>query len=295
MNKLHTFPYINTMIEDLNSVMLANLSLKWRDGDPPSPDILEARLRAKMYGAQVITYRHFLRMVLNSRYEGTGADMEISKPIMEFARKCIRALFFSAQAFWGMKGGRLVVTNVWGTSHAYVPPFLCSVSVSPIFLMLRFCFSHLSYAPFLFLPFLSFPRFSFSTIFPSTPSTLPQHTSHHSTAQQSPKLTPLTSQWGNVIVLHAAYMHPMLRPYVPARELMELTQSVREFLVSVAHPSSALADDIRILDYAIERSGARGAAAAAAAKQAARGGNGPRVGGGSFGSSGSEMGAPGRM
>ena len=84
----------------------------------------------------------------------------------------------------------------------------------------------------------------------------------------------------------------MLRPCVPARELMELTYRVREFLVSVAHPSSALADDIRILDYATERSGAR--EAAAAVKQAGRGGSGPRVGAGSsFGSNASDMGAPG--
>lgn len=78
---------------------------------------------------------------------------------------------------------------------------------------------------------------------------------------KQPKLTP-TSQWGNVIVLHAAYMHPILRPHVSPHDLTELTKRVREFLVSVAHPSSALADDIRILDYAAERSGAREAAAA---------------------------------
>lgn len=119
MNKLHKFPYIDTMIEDLNGVRDASKTLAWRDGDPPATNILEARLRAKMYGAQVITCRPFLRMVLNSQYEGTG-DMAILEPIMEYARKCIRAMFYSVRAFWGIKGGRLVVTNVWGTSHAYV-------------------------------------------------------------------------------------------------------------------------------------------------------------------------------
>ena len=134
MNKLNKFPYINTLIEDLDSVIDANPSLAWRDGEAPSSDILEARLRAKMYGAQVITYRHFLRMVLNSRYEGTGggAEMKISEPIMYFAKKCIRAMFYSAQAFWGIKGGRLVVTNVWGTSHAYVLfSFSIAAQISP--------------------------------------------------------------------------------------------------------------------------------------------------------------------
>ncbi|KFZ17341.1 hypothetical protein V501_01777 [Pseudogymnoascus sp. VKM F-4519 (FW-2642)] len=119
MNKL---PYIDTMIEDLNGVRDASKTLAWRDGDPPATNILEARLRAKMYGAQVITCRPFLRMVLNSQYEGTG-DVAISEPIMEYARKCIRAMFYSVQAFWGIKGGRLVVANVWGTSHAAAAPY----------------------------------------------------------------------------------------------------------------------------------------------------------------------------
>lgn len=55
-------------------------------------------------------------------------------------------------------------------------------------------------------------------------------------------------------------MHPMLQPHVPAHELTKLTESVRGFLVSVAQPSSALVDDIRILDYASGFSGAREAA-----------------------------------
>lgn len=105
------------MIEDLKGVMDTNPNLAWRDDDPPSTDILEARLRAKMYGAEVITTRHFLRMVLNSQYDG-GKNMVISPQIMEFARQCIRAMFHSAQAFWGVPQKRLVVTNAWGTSHA---------------------------------------------------------------------------------------------------------------------------------------------------------------------------------
>jgi len=72
-----------------------------------------------MYGGQVIAYRHFLRMVLNRKYTHPSLpDHEISKPIMIYAEKCIRAMFYSTQAFWGMRGGRLIVTNVWGTSHA---------------------------------------------------------------------------------------------------------------------------------------------------------------------------------
>ncbi|KFZ15957.1 hypothetical protein V501_02491 [Pseudogymnoascus sp. VKM F-4519 (FW-2642)] len=213
MNKLPKFPYINAMIEELKKVMDTNPNLVWGEDDPPSSDILEARLRAKMYGAEVITTRHFLRMVLNSQYDG-GKNIAISPPIMEFARQCIRAMFHSAQAFWGIKGGRLVVTNAWGTSHA---------------------------------------------------------------------------QWGHLIVLHAAYRDPRLRPYVPARELMELTARVRQFLVSVAHPSSALADDIRILDYATEGSGLR-EDLAELSRRGSRGGSRGGSGGGAGSSFGSEMG-----
>ncbi|KFY42362.1 hypothetical protein V494_02450 [Pseudogymnoascus sp. VKM F-4513 (FW-928)] len=106
MNKLPKFPYINAMIEELKKVMDTNPHLAWGENDPPSEDILEARLRAKMYGAEVITTRHFLRMVLNSPYDG-GKNVQISAPIMGFAQQCIRAMFHSAQAFWGVKQGRL--------------------------------------------------------------------------------------------------------------------------------------------------------------------------------------------
>ena len=58
MNKLPKFPYIEAMIDDLKKVMDTNPNLVWRGDDPPSSDIIEARLRAKMYGAEVITTRH---------------------------------------------------------------------------------------------------------------------------------------------------------------------------------------------------------------------------------------------
>jgi hypothetical protein len=107
------------MIDGLKSVIQLSPNLDWQDGELPSDDILEARLRAKMYGAQVITYRHYLRMVLNNKYSESGvADKDISAHIMDLAIKCIRAMFYSTQAFWGMKDDRLIVTNVWGTSHA---------------------------------------------------------------------------------------------------------------------------------------------------------------------------------
>jgi len=63
------------------------------------------------------------------------------------------------------------------------------------------------------------------------------------------------SQWGHCIVLHAAYLNPFLRHLIDPNELREVTLRVRHFLVEAAQPSSALADDIKILDYAAQRSG----------------------------------------
>lgn len=116
MNDHPEFPFIEAIIADIKSV-INYCPVPADDNAPPSDDILESRLRGKMYGAQVVTYRHFLRMVLNKPSEPNN---EISKPIMMYAERCIRALFNSSKAFWGMKGGRLIVTNVWGTCHAYV-------------------------------------------------------------------------------------------------------------------------------------------------------------------------------
>jgi hypothetical protein len=117
MNKTLAFPFIDTIISSLQSVVKASPVVYSTDGAPPSEDILEARLRAKMYGAEVITYRHFLRMVLNSRYEHPVPNAPISQKIIHYAVKCVQAMLYSTQAFWNVKGGRLIVTNVWGTSH----------------------------------------------------------------------------------------------------------------------------------------------------------------------------------
>lgn len=109
------------------------------------------------------------------------------------------------------------------------------------------------------------------------------------------KLIHHNSQWGHAIVLHAAYRDPRLRPYVPKRDLIELTKRVRQFLVSVAHPSSALADDIRILDYATDASGLGEEVAAMSrrgSRVGSRGGSGGA--GSSFGSNGPDVGSHNR-
>lgn len=91
-------------------------TMRWAEHDLPPDDILAARLRAKFHGAEVITYRPFLKMVLNRSPE-IGLE-DISPKIMNYSRLCIRAMVDSTRAFHGMGEGRLIVTNVWGTAHA---------------------------------------------------------------------------------------------------------------------------------------------------------------------------------
>lgn len=108
-------------------------------GDPAN-DILGARLRAKYYGAQVITYRHFVLKILEKSSKvgeqvsdefkanvsapvvmnGTRIE-DFTPKVLAYARNGIKALIHSTKAFHGLGNpghDRLIVTNVWGTAHA---------------------------------------------------------------------------------------------------------------------------------------------------------------------------------
>lgn len=91
--------------------------LAWREDQAPAGNILEARVRGKMYGAQNLLYRHSLRAVLDNVH---GKDLQ--PQTIDHARKGVKAMKASCKAFWNATnshdGGRLVVTNVWGTAHA---------------------------------------------------------------------------------------------------------------------------------------------------------------------------------
>lgn len=118
--------------------------------DPPATEILHARLRAKYWGSEVITYRPFVKQILNFSHklahsppeteplpplDPTDLDVhgkavipsippnarhvdEINPIIIEFAQTCIRALIESTRAFHGLGEARLIVTNIFGTAHA---------------------------------------------------------------------------------------------------------------------------------------------------------------------------------
>ena len=125
--------------------------LSWDDSDPPASDINAARMRAKYYGARYIINRPFLRFaVLNmspqpieflseqdsphddaefNHHSIYGSDIVENKSqhpqdkrvdkqkILRAAKRCIDAAMNSTVALDNVDG-RLIVTNIWGTSHA---------------------------------------------------------------------------------------------------------------------------------------------------------------------------------
>jgi hypothetical protein len=115
------------------SIKIWAQNMQWdMDKGEPATDILEARLRAKYYGAQVITYRHFILKILQgsvppppNRSKDTFYVHAIAADeftIKEYASKGLRALIHSTRAFHALGPPwekRLIVTNVWGTAHAY--------------------------------------------------------------------------------------------------------------------------------------------------------------------------------
>lgn len=120
------------------------IQLNWADDDPPSSDILAARLRAKYYGAQYIINRPFLDYALHIMpglkegrsmeavaRDGYGnprdvADIHLFRAIQNLgdeskvwqaARRCVDAAMHSTIAFDGVPD-RLIITNIHGTAHA---------------------------------------------------------------------------------------------------------------------------------------------------------------------------------
>lgn len=136
---------VEASLENLETLHSIIPGMNWdKEHGEPAKDILEARLRAKYYGAKVITYRHFLLKFLNQSSTQSEIDettqerfiSEIKVPDVDnnatrlqdldakavlWAECGIQALLHSTKAFYGMgEPGteRLIVTNVWGTAHA---------------------------------------------------------------------------------------------------------------------------------------------------------------------------------
>lgn len=116
--------------------------LRWKDDDPPAEDINVARLRAKYYGARYIIHRpvlyHYLEMFpppgkqdpwsspadsqSNRKTFSVGANetpfSQMPLDNQKACKTCVESAISSTKAFDGVKGGRPVVTNIFGTAHA---------------------------------------------------------------------------------------------------------------------------------------------------------------------------------
>lgn len=156
LNQIHRMIYsennpssadLQSTLRNLNEAQRRVETMEWvaenfrfNTDDPPADNILSARLRAKFYGAQVITYRPCIKMILelsfNLRREAAGSTGQMVQTLEEVprdivrkvealghevwnhARKGVRALVQSTQAFHGLGDKRPIITNVFGTAHA---------------------------------------------------------------------------------------------------------------------------------------------------------------------------------
>ena len=138
------FQNVQLVVDSVSDMRWAAPSFAFKESDPPASDILAARLRAKYWGAQVITYRPFIRQLLqfshNSKHPlspnppatsefrsdidvpriapQAKSSSEIHTDIIAYAQKGIKALVESTRAFHGLGEDRPIITNVFGTAHA---------------------------------------------------------------------------------------------------------------------------------------------------------------------------------
>ncbi|RDA88602.1 hypothetical protein CP532_5819 [Ophiocordyceps camponoti-leonardi (nom. inval.)] len=192
-NKLRSVDYLASAVSGMKWVARR---FAFKEDDAPAGDILSARLRGKYWGAQVITYRPFVRMILefnHNRKQATGpgtmefhlgsvhqkiggnaTSLDMDPQVLVLARKGIRALIESTRAFHGLgEEMRPIITNVFGTAHA---------------------------------------------------------------------------QWGNMLVLAAAYKDPILREWIDEELLQQLFTRTIQFLRQSATATSSLMIDMRILE-----------------------------------------------
>ena len=136
------FQTVNAMEESLTLIR----NTLWRDEDLPANNILDARLRAKFYGARVISYRTYItqilelpvtrspkegEVVISDHYKSSIAVPQLNANArtlddldtryVTYAKEGIQALIKSTTAFHGLGDPgvvRLIVTNIWGTTHA---------------------------------------------------------------------------------------------------------------------------------------------------------------------------------
>lgn len=105
------------------------------ENDPPaeaifSEDIISARLRGAYWDAHVLTYRPFIKMVLEFNHQRMYKSSNSGLPanavcpwnapstrVIELARRGIKALVESTKAFDGLGDKRPMIANIFGTAH----------------------------------------------------------------------------------------------------------------------------------------------------------------------------------
>lgn len=147
-NQQERFRNVELVAESVSSMSWVSPRFRFEETDLPADELLAARLRAKYWGAQMITYRPFVRQILNFSYsmkynpqspnlpsdtefrKGVDAPMidpsartpsDIDPAVIELARKAINALVESTRAFHALDeigNNRPIITNVFGTAHA---------------------------------------------------------------------------------------------------------------------------------------------------------------------------------
>lgn len=104
---------------------------------PPAEDILSARLRAKFWGANVITYRPYVETIMSWSHarkhpeeyrdknfssfsvpSNATTPSDIDPTVLKHAERGVKAVIKSTEAFHGLKDKRFIITNVFGTAHA---------------------------------------------------------------------------------------------------------------------------------------------------------------------------------
>lgn len=139
------FNNVGLVADAVSSMEWVAQSFAFKEDDPPAEEILAARLRAKYWGAQVITYRPFIRQILiwsdkmqnhpssphmhpvSEFRQGILAPVidpsaksrqDIQPMVIEYAKRGIKALIESTRAFHSLGSERPIITNVFGTAHA---------------------------------------------------------------------------------------------------------------------------------------------------------------------------------
>ncbi|KAK1700702.1 hypothetical protein BDP55DRAFT_139965 [Colletotrichum godetiae] len=201
---------VQDLEEQLRSMKWVSKDFHFNEDDEPAKELIDARLRAKYWGARVIIYRPFVRFVLEvsdrlkqrsdssgvlnketvghigvftqhdaTAFVGQGSHGirghdELTQEVKSYADRGIKALIESTRAFHGVDSKRLLVTNIFGTAHA---------------------------------------------------------------------------QWGNLLILAAAFRDPYLHHLVSREELKMLFRRTISMLEMHAQSSSSLTIDMHILQH----------------------------------------------